>query len=181
MTLEIDPEMRYCVKCKDEYMPEMTNCGVCGLPLVSGSEMRQQQQTSRQQAKNRKGALTPEDEIITIFKAALSDCKRIERQLQQENIGTLIFGEKSSGGCGKGCCGSGEMEVKVRREDAQAALAIVEEDFKRQTASHDGHSAVADYVVDPESSENVCPACGTPFSPSAGQPLTCPDCGLCFG
>jgi hypothetical protein len=76
------------------------------------------------------------------------------------------------------------MELKIRREDAQAAMAIIEADFARQTASLDGHGAVADYVVDLESSENVCPACGAAFfqnSGNGGQPLTCPDCGLCFG
>lgn len=179
MNIEIDPQMHYCVKCKDEYMPETVNCGVCGMALVSGVEMQRLQQTTQQQAASRKGALTPEDDILTIFKAGLSDVKRIERLLQQENIGTLICAEKSS--CGKGCCGGGDSELKIRREDAQAAMAIIEEDFNRQTASHEMQSAVADYVVDVESSENVCPACGTAFSPTAGQPLTCPDCGLCFG
>ena len=179
MISEIDPQMRYCLQCNDEYMPDRSHCGVCGAVLLSGAEMLAARQSSQQQKARRKGALTPDDDIITIFKASLLDVKRLEPQLQRENIGVLIWGDKPS--CGKGCCGGGDLELRVRREDAVAALAIIEADFTRQTASHGMHDAVADYVVDPEAFENSCPACGCTFSNSGGQSLTCPDCGLCFG
>lgn len=183
MTLDIDPEMRYCIKCNDEYMPQITTCGVCGMALLTGTEMLNRHQATHQQKAGRKGALTPTDEIVTIFKAPLADIKRIEQQLKRENIGTLVLGDKPS--CGKGCCGGGgELELRVRREDAMAAMAVIEDDFKRQTASHEMQSAVADYVVHLEGDENCCPACGCTFSMASqrgGQGLTCPDCGLCFG
>lgn len=181
MAFDIDPEMRYCPKCNDEYEPEMTACGVCGTALLLGAELHGRRHATRQQVASRKGALTPDDEIITIFKASLNDARRVERLLQRENIGTLLWGDKPS--CGKGCCGGGDLELRVRREDAGAAMLLIEEDFKRQTASHGEHHAVADYVVDPENSENVCPACGATFAldSRSGRSLTCPDCGLCFG
>jgi uncharacterized Zn ribbon protein len=179
MNLDIDPQMRYCLKCNDEYMPERSTCGVCGAALLTGTEMLAQRQSSRQQTASRKGALTPADDIITIFKASLLDVKRLEVQLQRENIGVLIWGDKPS--CGKGCCGGGDLELRVRREDATAAMAIVEADFARQTASHGIHNAVADYGFDPEGGENSCPACGCTFAADGSQALTCPDCGLCFG
>ena len=179
MITDIDPQMHYCLKCNDEYMPERNTCGVCGAALLTGAEMLAQRQTSHQQKASRKGPLTPADDIITIFKASLSDVKRLEPQMQKENIGVLIWGDKPS--CGKGCCGGGDLELRVRREDATAAMAIIEADFTRQTASHGIHSAVADYGVDPEVGENSCPACGCFFSANGSQALTCPDCGLCFG
>lgn len=182
MTMDIDPEMRYCLTCNDEYIPEMTSCGVCGAALITGGEMLERRRSGSRQVAGRKGALTPEDDIVTIFKASLADVKRIERQLARENIGTLIWGDKPS--CGKGCCGGGDLELRVRREDAGAAMAVIEADFRRQTASHESHSAVADYVVDLANSQNSCPACGATFSLDprhASQGVTCPDCGLCFG
>lgn len=179
MITEIDPQMHYCLQCNDEYMPERTTCGVCGATLLTGVEMRAQQQAGRRQTASRKGALTPDDDIITIFKASLLDMKRLEPQLEKENIGVLIWGDKPS--CGKGCCGGGDLELRVRREDATAAMAIVEADFTRQTASHGMHDAVADYVFNPEGGENSCPACGCTFAVNGSQTLTCPDCGLCFG
>lgn len=183
MITDIDPHMRYCLTCNDEYIPEMTKCGVCGAELVSGNEVLARRQAGRQRTASRKGPLTPDDDIVTIFKGALADIKRIEQQLRREQIGTLVWGDKPS--CGKGCCGGGEMELRVRREDAAATMAIIEADFARQTASHHHHlhGAVADYVFDPQGSTNQCPACGCSFStPSIGsQGLTCPDCGLCFG
>lgn len=182
MTRDIDIEMRYCLQCNGEYMPEIATCGVCGIALIPGPEMLARQQAVRQRQAGRKGALTPEDDIVTIFKAQLSDVKRIEQQLLRENIGTLVWGDKAS--CGKGCCGGGGLELRVRREDAMAAMAVIEADFKHQTASHEMQSAVADYVVDSEKSENCCPACGCTFfmdHQEESQVLTCPDCGLCFG
>ncbi len=183
MIKHIDPEMHYCLRCNDEYMPERVACGVCGATLVSGADMLAQRQSRGQQKASRKGALTPDDDIITILKAPMLDVKRLEKQFQQENIGAVIWGDKSS--CGKGCCGGGELELRVRREDAMAAMAIIEADFKRQTASHESHhDAVADYVFDPGRGENCCPACGSTFSTGSqggSQGLTCPDCGLCFG
>lgn len=179
MISDIDPQMRYCPRCQDEYMPDRAACGVCGTALLTGAEMLVQRQSSDQQKVTRKGALTPDDDIITIFKASLLDMKRLEPQLLKENIGVLIWGDKPS--CGKGCCGGGDLELRVRREDAQAALAIIDADFTRQTASHGIHSAVADYGVDLAGDANSCPACGCTFSGSGGQALTCPDCGLCFG
>lgn len=182
MIKDIDPKMHYCLHCNDEYMPERTTCGVCGATLVSGADMLGHHQAKSQQKAGRKGALTPDDDIITIFKASLLDVKRLDQQMQQENIGTLIWGDKPS--CGKGCCGGGDLELRVRREDAMAAMAIIEADFKRQTASHETHDAVVDYVFDAGRGENCCPACGCTFSTGSeggSQSLTCPDCGLCFG
>lgn len=171
--------MHYCLQCNDEYMPERSTCGVCGAALLTGKEMLAQRQSRSQQKASRKGALTPEDDIITIFKASLGDVKRLEPQMLKENIGVIIWGDKPS--CGKGCCGGGDLELRVRREDAMAAMTIIEADFKRQTACHGIHDAVADYVVDSEAFENSCPACGCTFSTGGSQALTCPDCGLCFG
>jgi len=184
MITDIDPQMRYCVRCNDEYIPEMSNCGVCGAVLLNGVDLLAQRRAGRSQHAARKGALTAGDDIVTVFKASLADVRRLEQQMKRENIGTLIVGDKPASSCGKGCCGGGEIELRVRREDAMAAMAVIEADFVRQTASHGSHSAVADYGFNPEGESNSCPACGCSFSMSGArgaQSLTCPDCGLCFG
>lgn len=178
MVANIDPEMRYCLRCNDEYEPEIVTCGGCGQALLSGVEVLALRQGGGQRQAKRKGPLTAADSIVTVFKAPLADVKRIERQLQRENIGAMIAGSGPS--CGKGCCGGGEMELRVRQEDAPAAMAVIEADFVRQTASHGEHGAVADYGFDPLGHEHSCPACGCVFAPG-GQGMTCPDCGLCFG
>lgn len=173
----VDHDMKYCPKCDDEYMPEIVNCGVCGTRLLNSAELRAQKDLQQREIVARKGALTPEDDVVTIFKGALADVKKLDQQLRDVNIGTLIWGDKPSG-CGKGCCGGGDLELRVRREDAQAAVAIVEADFDRSTAYHAHNTAHADYGFDPAAAENSCPACGCIFSSASS---TCPDCGLCFG
>ena len=174
MDFKIDPTMRYCLNCDDEYMPEIMQCGVCGADLISGEELLAQKRNYKDQRASRLGKLTAADDIITIFKAALYEVKRIEQYMKAENIGTLIVGDDDS--CGKGCCGGG-VELKVRVQDAPAAMAVIEADLDQTTASHE-HGAFADYGFDQAEAEHICPACGTDF---VGNGSTCPDCGLCFG
>ena len=172
----IDSEMKYCTACDDEYMPEIVNCGVCGARLISGAELMLKKEARQQRLDSRRGELTVDDDIVTILRAPMADIKRVGAQLGRENIGTLIFGEDPS--CGKGCCGGGTFELKVRREEAQLALAIIESDFDRTTAINEHNTAYVDYGFDPEEGENTCPACGCTFTTDS---VTCPDCGLCFG
>ncbi len=180
MIHDIDPQMRYCPKCKEEYEPEFASCGVCGQTLLWGSEMLAGRQGHRPRLSAPK-PLTAGDDLVTVFKAPLAELKRLERQLRAESIPALIQGDGPS--CGQGCCGGGEMELLVRRGEVSAALAVIEADFEQQTAGHGAHSAVADYGFDPGRGENRCPACGASFPSHAltGGGMNCPDCGLCFG
>ncbi len=173
--MTIDKNMRYCLSCQDEYRPEIEKCGVCGGDLLTGEELIAKEKSIKQHSTLRKGALSESDDLVTILKASMVDVKRVDQQLTRENIGTLIRGDESS--CGKGCCGGGSVELLVRREDGQAAIAIIESDFDKATAFDSHNTAYVDYGFDSSRDENTCPACGTGFSGSA----TCPDCGLCFG
>jgi hypothetical protein len=170
-----DVEMKYCSACGDEYMPEALKCGVCGKTLLSGQEMQAQTNSQQDEFKNRRGALTPTDDIATVFKGSMADIKRIEQQLLAVNIGTLIVGD--DGGCGKGCC-SPEVELKIRREDGEAALKIIDSDFDNMTGAHEFSQEFTDNGFNPDVQEASCPACGFIFSTAT---TTCPDCGLCFG
>jgi len=174
MTLKIDPEMRYCLACDDEYMPHINKCGVCGADLITGRELLVKKQSRESELASRLGDLTEDDEIVTIFKAKVEEVKRIERLLKAENIGTLIVGDENT--CGQGCCG-GNVELRVRVQDARDAMTIIETDLDRTTMMHE-HTAYEDHGFNQEAKEHSCPACGTVFSTSE---TTCPDCGLCFG
>ena len=174
MALKIDPTMRYCQHCDDEYMPQIEKCGVCGADLISGTELLSHRQGRESKLAARLGDLTANDEIVTIFTAKVEEVKRIERLLKPENIGTLIVGDENS--CGKGCCG-GNLELRVRVQDARDAMEIIEKDLDRTTVIHE-HKAFADHGFNQEAGEHTCPACGTIFPTSN---TTCPDCGLCFG
>lgn len=168
-------QMKYCLACKDEYLPEITNCGVCGSKLLSGGEILARKKEKELALQRRGGPLTPQDDIITIYKGPLAEVKRIEAKLAEEKIGTRIIGEKD--GCGKGCCGS-NVELQIRRDDGQDAQRIIELDFEKMTGISDFSHDIVDSVFDPGAPTSTCPACGFTFSTSGS---TCPDCGLCFG
>lgn len=170
-----DPQLKYCRVCKDEYLPEISNCGVCGDVLLNGAEMLAEYHEKKRVLTQRKGGLTPHDDIVTIFRGPLAEVKRIETYLASVNIGTRISGEE--GGCGKGCC-SPDVELEIRREDAPEAQRIIELDFDKMTGIADFSHEIVDAGYDPNASTSTCPACGFTFSTTSN---TCPDCGLCFG
>lgn len=170
----IDPELKYCVRCDDEYLRHIEKCGVCGDALVSGAELLVRKKEQRQFIESRRGELTGQDDVVTLFKAPLGEIKRLELQLNNQNIGTLVVGDGPA--CGKGCCGGGNAELLVRREDFADAMVLVNEDFERMTALTDHNQAFAEHTIEPGSV--VCPACGFTLAATAD---TCPDCGLCFG
>ncbi len=171
-----DPELKYCPKCKDEYRADIQNCAACNITLLTGIEMADFAENSSAARQNRKGALTHDDDIVTIHKGTLADMRALEPELQKERIGYLIAGDEPNG-CGKGCCAS-NFYLQIRREDARDAFAIIEKHFARSTGLSDFDLSHADTVYNPDAGQAVCPACGFTFQTSTN---TCPECGLCFG
>lgn len=171
----VDPELKYCLQCNDEYMPEIENCGVCGMKLISGQEVMEKEEARNRRLESRAGRITPDDDLVNIRQGALPDMKRVEALLNSERIATLLVGDESS--CGKGCGCASSFVLQVRREDAQDALMILADEFRRSTGLDHHDTSHADNIFDPLAAEVVCPACGHNFSPSAGA---CPDCGLQF-
>ena len=95
-----DSELKYCPKCNDEYMLTAERCAACDIPLLTGTEMVDFKDEQNGTRSARKGALTEDDDVVTIHKGAMADLKHLQRLCQQENIGVAISAE--SGGCGKG-------------------------------------------------------------------------------
>jgi len=170
-----DKDLKYCPVCKDEYLAHIVNCGVCDELLLTGIEMVNLHKQQHGDISKRKGALTPSDDIATVFKGPMQDVKRLEAKLISVNIGTMIV--KDGGGCGQGCCAP-EVELKIRREDGEAAIKIMETDFDEMTGALDFIHSFDDHGFDPNNADTTCPACGCNFST---QNSACPDCGLCFG
>lgn len=171
----IDPELKYCPKCNDEYRAEIVQCASCGIHLLSGAELLEFQKKQTAHRSNRLGALTASDEIVSIHQGSAGELTAFEKILQQENIGVMIV-DKSQG-CGKGCCGT-TLDLMVRKEEASDAYHLVQAALDKTRALDDHDLSGCDTVVNMDAGETTCPACGFTFQTST---TTCPDCGLCFG
>jgi len=171
----IDPELKYCPRCDDEYRSEIEQCAVCEVPLITGTERMAMEAARQQRLAGRTGELSLDDDLVTVHRGTLHDIKQLEVLLEKEKIGVLPVGDDKS--CGKGCCPS-YFDLKVRREDAREAVQIIEEVFRKNTGLDGYDLSHSESVFNPYASEAVCPACGAKFSTSI---TTCPDCGLCFG
>lgn len=170
----IDPQLKYCPKCNDEYRAEILACAVCDSPLLSGVELLDMQRVGQDKRTARKGALGEEDELVSARRGPLAEMRAYEQVLQREGIATMLAGEEKS--CGKNCCPS-SFDLLVRREEAAEAVQLIAAEIRR-TAPLDGPGGSHhDAVFHDEAAETTCPACGHKFPPTP----ECPDCGLCFG
>ncbi len=171
--MRYEADLKYCPQCQDEYRSDIITCASCKLPLLGGAEMQDLGNRSQQDRNSRRGALSADDDIVTIHKGPLADLKKFEKAFLGENIGMMIVGDE--GGCNKGCCPT-TFFLQVRREDAMAAAALIQEDFQRATGLDDYDTSTCDAVFNQDASHAICPACGFEFETTT----TCPDCGLCF-
>jgi rubrerythrin len=171
----IERDLKYCPKCRDEYRAEAETCATCTIALVWGAELVVMESNNGASRRNRKGPLTPDDELVVVFQGALGDLKHLKDLLEAEQIGALI--SKEAGGCASGGCAP-KFQLQVRQEEVRDALEVLAQEHRRATALAEHDATHAGAVFNPEAGEAVCPACGFAFATTT---TTCPDCGLCFG
>ena len=172
----VDPELKYCPSCGDEYRADIERCAACQIELVSGAQRLALLQHKDRQFTSRSMEIKADDKLLTLRKGQVKDIKYFQKILADERIPSIIGGEADA--CRKGCRGGPELYLQIRETDVQDAMVILAQDFKNSTAldSHDlSHLQAA---FDPRAAKTACPACGTQFAPTT---TTCPECGLCFG
>ncbi|MCK5229187.1 MAG: hypothetical protein KAR13_02915 [Desulfobulbaceae bacterium] len=172
----IDPELKYCPKCGDEYLSHIEMCAACEITLITGSEKLEQENARQELLESRQGQITTKDKLVTIQGGPLPNMKHFEKLLASARIGTLMVGEGKS--CKGGCCPS-TFRLLVREEDAYDAMEILNQDHDKTTALEQHDTNLDDAIFNPNAAETTCPACGHTFT--ATSDMTCPDCGLCFG
>ncbi len=172
MNFIIDPELKYCPGCEDEYRAEIERCAVCGMELLSGQQILEMQKAGKE--KNLPQEISADDELVDIRKGSMVEIRNIQTLLENEGIASVTTGGDKS--CGKGCCG-GELFLKIRVADIQDALKFLEKEHIRSTGLEDHDISHMDAVFNTAALETTCPACGCKFEPTTP---TCPDCGLCF-
>lgn len=168
---DIDPELQYCPRCGDEYLAEMHTCAACAVALVSGQALLA---AAKNQAPAQVVEIGADESVVALRSGPLAQMKELLAALHKHGVAGRLC-KPEGGACG---CKGPEVVLEVRQAEAQAAMAVLTEDYWRTTglAAHDTRYAGA--VFDEQAAETLCPACGTHFSTSE---TTCPDCGLCFG
>lgn len=171
----IEPDLKYCPQCHDEYRAEIQTCVSCNVALLTGVEMQALQDAQQQKIVSRSLEIRPEDPLTTIRKGPVMQMKQLQSYLLQHRFPSLALKE-SPENCTQGCRGA-EILVQVRTSDLQEVLKVLEKEYRQTTglAEHDTRLAGAVYNI--HAQEAVCPACGFRF-PTASP--VCPDCGLRF-
>ena len=177
----IDPDLKYCPECGDEYRAEIEKCAACGIDLITGQQKVALEEAKRRKLESRNSELKPDDDLVIVRRGSLYDMRHLAELLEKERIGALMLGDEKS--CAqdrfgnKSCCPT-TYNLCIKREDAKEALHIIEEDHKKTTGLAYHENTDDDVVFNPHAGEAKCPACGHSFPTSQ---TTCPDCGLSFG
>ncbi len=169
-----DPEYKYCPECRDEYRMEIEYCAECEIKLLTGEDMN----TANGNRSAKAGGLPklgPDDDIVPVQQGDLKQLKSVAHTLEKEGIPSLLMGEKP--GCSKGCCGGPAAYLAIRREDVPLAQRVIQRYWDRTTGLASFDTSGSETVVNMDTGDGTCPACGFQFQTSTD---TCPDCGLCL-
>ncbi len=174
MNKRVDPELKYCPQCGDEYRADIKKCAACEIDLLSGTEVLVLLEEKNSKTAEKSNPITADDELIDIRKGSVIEIKQTKLLLEREGIPSVIANE--SGNCKKGCCGP-DVLLKVRTSDMQEVGEIFSKLHIESTSLGDHDLQHAGAVFNVAAENTTCPACGHQFPTSS---TTCPDCGLCF-
>ena len=171
----IEPDLKYCPICDEEYRADIITCADCNVTLLTGTQKLELEQQKQQKKVARNMRLSPDDNMVTIRKGPVLQMKELQILLERESIPSLTI-KDDSGGCGGGCCGT-ELLLQVRMTDVQEVVAILEQEHVRSTALEQHDTTYAGAVFNTAAEKATCPACGYSFPTTESA---CPDCGLYF-
>lgn len=174
MKLIIEPDLKYCPRCQDEYRADIEICASCSVELLTGRQVLELEEKKKAKLAGRSMEIQAGDDLVDIRKGAVLEIKQIQALLARLGFPTLIASDSQS--CGKGCCGT-DVILRARRTDTEEIFAIFQREYIEATALHDHDISLTGSVFNPAEGQATCPACGHSFST---QSNTCPDCGLCF-
>jgi hypothetical protein len=98
--LSIDPDMRYCPECGDEYQANIKKCASCDRGLISGAEKLEKLSLQVLAFNGRSMIINAQDQCVVIRNGKLRDLKLLQILLETERIPTIISGEPAASGKG---------------------------------------------------------------------------------
>lgn len=176
MKFRIEPDLKYCPKCHDEYRAEIELCATCSVELLTGSKLLEHAEKKKAKLADRAAAIQPDEDLVDVRKGSVLDIKQAQARLSRQGIPSLIVGDGQQA-CGKGCCGGSDVLLRVRKNDVEDVFALFQREYIEGTALHEHDISLASSVYNPAAGQATCPACGHTFTNEGGA---CPDCGLCF-
>ena len=170
----IEPDLRYCPQCGDEYRAEIATCAACRCGLVSGRRLLAST-PAREEIGTPMEEIQPGDPLVTIRKGPVLPIRQLGEHLRRHGVASLA-GTEGGTACATGCRGP-EILLQVRERDLATAMIVLAQEYRQSTSLADHDLSLAGEVFDPDAGEATCPACGCHFATTL---TACPDCGLCF-
>jgi hypothetical protein len=110
-----------------------------------------------------------EAETIPVVQGPLAEVKRIWRACLEQDLPVVVAAPEGP------ACGGARLALLVRKEDASAVVALLQNEWKVDREGVDPAAAARLGVEAGEGEEPPCPACGTAAPLVEGA---CGECGL---
>ena len=172
----VDPELKYCPECSEEYRAEITRCADCGAELVTGVAMHDRLAARQDSLGSGLQEIVPGERMTGLLKGPLLQIKQLQSSLRRQGIASLVVGGAAHGCSSAGCRGP-ELLLQVRTDELALAQVALEDEHRQTTGLSDHDSTFAGEIYSAHVAEATCPACGARFPTSSAS---CPECGLSF-
>jgi hypothetical protein len=79
----IEPDLKYCPECNDEYRAEIEKCAACGIDLITGLQKIKMEEERTKILEGRSIELNPEDDLVPIQRGPLADMRHLSDLLNE--------------------------------------------------------------------------------------------------
>lgn len=156
----------FCPRCRSEYRPGFTRCGLCQVDLVD--ELPPEDAFSSPEAMAR---VLADKELEALLVGSHVELKKAQGFFAGHRLASIIAGEPEKQQAEGGL--HARFFLMVAAEDLERARALVQERWREGALAQGLLLGDATAPV-----EGTCPACGASVPAAASE---CPDCGLFLG
>ncbi len=68
----VEPDLKYCPQCDDEYRAEIEKCAACEIDLITGQQKIEREEALRKKLASRVDDLSPDDDLVPIRRGTIT-------------------------------------------------------------------------------------------------------------
>lgn len=92
----VEPDLKYCLHCGEEYRADILTCATCNRELVSGKEVEAMLARQQQRSAQLSRAITSDEPVVAIKKGPAMQIKQLQAYLMDHAIASLVAADSGA-------------------------------------------------------------------------------------